>query len=65
MGKDKMTIPKCPECGCSHDFKHMHDTAYGMSETHMAGSERFECGWCGYMLDREEAEGFGLKYVLD
>lgn len=61
MEKDK----RCPRCGCFHEFQHLHDTAYGMSETHMAGSERFECNGCEYMLEREEAENIGLKYVLD
>lgn len=58
-------IPLCPDCGRdAQDFKHMHDTAYGMSETHMSGSERYECP-CGKTLYADEGKELGLEFVLD
>jgi predicted RNA-binding Zn-ribbon protein involved in translation (DUF1610 family) len=56
---------KCPKCGNTDAPRHMHDEAHGLSGTHMAGSERFECRGCGHVLSREEAKAVGLKYVLD
>ena len=44
---------------------HLHDTAHGIPETHMAGSERFQCRPCGrttFSFD-EGAEAF--PFVLD
>lgn len=59
------SIKVCPNCGVIGSIKHMHDTAHGLEDTHMEGSERFECSSCGASLTREQAEGLGLKYVLD
>lgn len=61
-----MTLKICPKCG-EHFLKHIHNCAHGISGTHMAGSERFECE-CGYSVfasDKEEAEKQGLKFELD
>jgi hypothetical protein len=44
---------------------HKHDEAHGISGTHIAGSERFECAVCGHVLSAEESKSRGLKYVLD
>lgn len=44
---------------------HLHDTIYGIPETHMVGSERFECSICRHVLSSEEADGRGLVYTLD
>ena len=55
-------------CKCNVELKekvrHLHDCAHGIPETHMSGSERFEC-CCGYVLTKEEAISAGFKYVLD
>lgn len=57
---------QCPSCKASVErFNHMHDTAHGIAETHMAGSERFECPECDHILTRGEARERGLTYVLD
>lgn len=57
----KSICPKCKE----KTMKHLHDTAYGMEETHMKGSERFEC-ICGlHISSSKEAEKYNLKFILD
>jgi transposase-like protein len=43
----------------------MHDTAYGMTETHMSGTERYKCQHCGNSLFKLEGEKMGLKFVCD
>lgn len=56
-------IANCPRC--DKKLKHMHATAYGMPETHIFGTERFECD-CGFTCwDVAEAEKLGLKFILD
>ena len=56
---------KCPKCKKETEHRHMHDTAHGISETHMVGSERYECRICGYNMYKKEGEKQGLKYILD
>ena len=56
-------VANCPLCG--KKLKHLHCAAHGMLETHISGTERFECE-CGWKcLYSTEAEKFGLKFVLD
>jgi len=55
---------ECPKCK-KDTLKHMHNEAYGIAGTHMAGSERFECK-CGFRLsNKEEAKAHDLKFILD
>lgn len=56
---------ECPKCREYVRFEHMCDTAYGMPETYMAGSERFVCSNCKYRLSRQEANQLGLKFILE
>lgn len=58
-----MSEIKCPLC--NGKLSHLHNTAYGMPETHIAGTERFSCNDCGTDLTREEAIAAGCRYVLD
>ena len=62
-----MTIEKkeCPNCGEFVEFKHMHDCAHGIAETHMAGTERFECPDCSKVYFKSEGEKHNFIYVLD
>lgn len=55
----------CPKCKKKTEHKHMHDAAHGIPETHIAGSERYVCVECGYVMRKEEGEKQGLKFVLD
>ena len=55
----------CPKGKQEGEPKHLHNEAHGITGTHMAGSERFECRGCGHILSRVEAGALGLKYVLD
>lgn len=60
-----MNEAKCPKCGKQVQFKHMHNCAHGIPETHMAGSERYECPECGHAVFKDEGEKLGLKFTLD
>jgi DNA-directed RNA polymerase subunit RPC12/RpoP len=56
---------ECPKCKKQVVLKHLHDCAHGIPETHMSGSERYECPECGHMIFKEEGEKLDLKFVLD
>jgi uncharacterized protein with PIN domain len=56
---------KCPKCREEVDFKHLHDTAHGIPETHMQGSERYVCPECQHTIWKNEGEKLGLKFILD
>jgi len=61
-----MPEPKpCPNCDSTEEFRHLRDTAYGMPETHMAGSERYECAACDHRLSRGECASLNLEFVYD
>ena len=56
-------IAKCPLC--DKKLKHLHDAAHGIHETHLFGTERFECQ-CGFECwGAVEGEKLGLKFILD
>lgn len=55
----------CPECQKKTETKHLYDAAHGIVGTHMDGSERYECGDCGYCMYKSEGEQQGLKFFLD
>ena len=54
----------CPICG-STELVHLHDTAHGIAGTHMAGTERYSCPACSKVFRREEADQYGLTFILD
>lgn len=55
----------CDNCKKETEHRHMHDTAHGISTTHMSGSERYECVECGHAIFKKEGVEKGLKFVLD
>lgn len=56
----------CPQCERETEFRHVHDSPYGMEGAHMAGSERFECAACGFVVREPDAARFpALVFVLD
>jgi hypothetical protein len=55
---------ECPACK-EDTLRHLHACAWGMPETHMCGSERFECDCGFYVKTKEDAEEFGLVFVED
>lgn len=57
-------MPNCPKCS-RNKFKHLHDTAYGMQETHLSGTERFECENCGYSIYSREGIKMGFTFFCD
>ena len=64
-GFGEKTIMNCPKCKGLTEAKHMYDCAHGIPETHMAGTERYECVDCGYVMRKVEGEKQGLKFFLD
>ncbi len=56
---------QCPKCQTETEHEHLHNAAHGIPGTHMAGSERYECIKCGYVMRKEEAEAQNLKFVCD
>ena len=55
----------CPNCGALAEMHHLHDEAHGIAGTHMAGSERYECNFCGHSIHKSEGERLGLRYICD
>ncbi len=55
----------CPNCGQKSGFYHQHDCAHGIAETHMVGTERYECKACKYKFFKTEGELHGFKYICD
>jgi uncharacterized protein with PIN domain len=56
--------PRCPNCNGS-TFRHTHNCAHGIAETHMAGTERFECVQCGRSIRAAEGKPLGFNFILD
>lgn len=58
-------VAKCLRCGYTCEHKHMHDTAHGIPETHMAGSERFVCTQCGHTTFYYSPGAEKFRFELD
>jgi endogenous inhibitor of DNA gyrase (YacG/DUF329 family) len=54
----------CPKCEKVVKHKHIYDAAYGIPETYMVGTERYECVECGYQIYKKEEEQ-GLKFTIE
>jgi len=59
-----MTELACPKCG-GKELRHLHDCAHGLPQTHMSGTERYECQSCGLVVFADEGKALGLKFILD
>lgn len=55
---------KC-KCGVIPEWVHIHREVYGMSGTHISGSERITCSACKKEYCKHEGEKIGLTFVLD
>ncbi len=55
----------CPGCDTLQTFKHEHDAAHGIPETHMAGTERFVCRSCDHYIFANDKAASGFKFILD
>lgn len=60
-----MTRIHCTSCNAVTPHRHLHDTAWGIPNTHMAGSERYECIECGHAIFAKEGAPLGLVFVCD
>jgi hypothetical protein len=57
----------CSQCKRITPHRHIHDTAHGIAETHMTGTERYECVYCRWSIHKEERGTINehLRFVLD
>ena len=55
---------KCPGCK-KETLRHRHNEAHGISGTHMAGSERYECECGFYAGAEEEGKKHNLEFFID
>lgn len=55
----------CLSCGQETRHRHLHDCAHGIFETHMSGSERFECTACGKVTFAHSEDADTFSFVLD
>lgn len=55
----------CDRCARMRPHKHMHDTAHGLEQTHMQGSERFVCVGCGRTTYANDTGAERFPFILD
>jgi len=55
----------CRRCQEKTDHYHTHDTAHGIPETHIQGSERFVCKKCGLFTSAQNNQEGEFEFVLD
>lgn len=55
----------CLTCRTETEHHHLHDCAPGIPETHMSGSERFECTACGKLTFAHSRDADTFRFVLD
>ena len=65
MGMFNYVNINCHKCENHTEHTHLHDSPHGISGTHMAGSERYECRECGNSVYKEDGDRIGLKFILD
>jgi hypothetical protein len=67
MGKDakRVELFYCERCACMRPHKHMHCTAYDLEQTHMAGSEHFDCTGCGKSTFANDEGASRFPFILD
>lgn len=55
----------CLGCGATTHHRHLHDCAHGIPETHLSGTERFECAACGRATFAYSDDANTFRFVLD
>lgn len=55
----------CLTCNTETYHWHLHDTAHGIPETHIAGSERFTCKACNRSTFANSPDADTFTFVLD
>lgn len=55
----------CLTCKTETKHRHLHDTAHGISGTHMAGSERFQCRVCERTTFAHSGGAEAFPFCLD
>lgn len=59
------TIRHCRHCNLSTVHQHWHDCAHGIPETHIHGTERFECIRCRLATFAWSEGSDRFRFVLD
>ena len=60
-----MTLSFCRTCNELTAHNHIHDTAHGIPETHMVGTERFTCKQCGLTTYASDEGASNFVFTLD
>ena len=55
----------CLNCKATTYHWHLHDTVHGIPETHMSGSERFQCKECQRTTFAYSPDADLFTFVLD
>jgi hypothetical protein len=55
----------CLSCKAVTSHWHLHDTAHGIPETHVTGSEHFRCQPCGRLTFAHDAGAEAFPFALD
>lgn len=58
-------VHHCLGCGRRTPHTHWHDTAHGLRQTHMVGSERFVCEACGRATFACSPDAGTFRFVYD
>ncbi len=58
-------IHLCTICKVMTEHEHLHNTAHGISDTHMSGSERFVCVGCGHTVFHNTKGAKAFPFILD
>lgn len=59
------SIRYCHICICQTRHLHLHDCAHGIPETHMHGTERFQCSGCGHLTFAHMDGADRFPFILD
>lgn len=65
MSPMQLPMAPCPKCGGETPFRHLRDLAHRVAETHMPGSERFECAYCKYTVRAPDPNRPTLVFTFD
>jgi len=65
IGDAGTSIGICPACGKEARFHHRHSTAYGITDTHRAGSEHFVCSKCDESFYASGPHAVSFRFLYD
>ena len=63
--EDMEDLIYCEYCKTETPHRHLYNAAYGLSQTYMTGSERFECSKCKNTIHYGDNPKLDSKSVLE